>query len=152
MTFRNDPFEQMNRLFEQMRWSMSDETPAFGSASPAFGSAFRPRAADWRTDTNLSVEPTDEGYVVMSDLPGFEKEDLTIRFEDGFLTVRGESDVSEETDHGSRRHSRRVHERVHIDGDVMTDDITSSYHNGVLEVVLPTEDDVSDDAHVIDIE
>ena len=145
MAFRNDPFEQMNRLFEQMRWSMLDETPAFGST-------FGPRSGDWRTDTNITVEPTDEGYVVMADLPGFEKDDLTIRFEDGFLTVRGESDVSEETDHGTRRHSRRVHERVHIDGDVMTDDVTATYHNGVLEVVLPTEDEPDDDAHVIDIE
>ncbi|MFC7132990.1 MULTISPECIES: Hsp20/alpha crystallin family protein [Salinibaculum] len=145
MAFRNDPFEQMNRLFEQMRWSMLDETPAFGSTS-------RPRTEDWRTDTNLSVEPTDDGYVVMADLPGFEKDDLTISFEDGSLTVRGESDVSEETSHGTRRHSRHVHERVHIDGDVVTDDITATYHNGVLEVVVPTEEEPADDTHVIDIE
>jgi HSP20 family protein len=35
----------------------------------------------------------------------------------------------------------------------MEDEISASYHNGVLEITLPVEGDVEeDDAHVIDIE
>jgi HSP20 family protein len=144
MAFRNDPFEQMNRFVDQMRRSMWD-TP-FAADS---GTGVRRGGT---IDTNVNVEETDDGYVVLADLPGFEKEDLSIRFEDGVLTIHGETDVAEESDHMTARRSRRVFERMALPETVQEDEITASYQNGVLEIVLPTEEAPEDDSHRIDIE
>lgn len=152
MAFRNDPFDEMNRFVDYARRSMWDD---FGMSDRDTGPALAPRTAQrWSgIDTNIDVEETDDGYVVRVDLPGFETDDLSIRFEDGVLSVRGETDVAEETSHGARRRSRWVDERLSFPTSVVESEITASYHNGVLEVTLPTEDDASaDDTHRIDIE
>jgi HSP20 family protein len=147
MAFRNTPFEQMNSMMEQMRRSMLAD---FGTGAGTTG--YRGWNADG-VDTNVDVEETDEGYVVVADLPGFERADLTIRFDDGILTIRGENEYSDENGPISHRRSRRVFERLSFPGTVIEDDISASYHNGVLEVTLPVEESFDeDDAHVIDIE
>jgi HSP20 family protein len=167
MAYRDTPFEQMNRLFEQMRRSMweasafelepsalpRETTSADRPAGDRQMVPFRGRQDDrWTVDTNLTVEETEEGVAVTADLPGFETEDLSIRFEEGVLTVEGRSDVTEESESGSRRQSRRVQERVSIPGVVDVDRIEASYHNGVLEVSLPTEEAHEDGGHRIDID
>ena len=148
MSFRYDPFEEMNRFFEQTRRSMW-ERPS-GRTMPT------PASDDWSgMDTNLAVERTDEGYAVMADLPGFETEDLSITFEDGTLTVAAEQETMEESGPVSRRRSRSVHERLRFPATVHEDDITASYRNGVLEIMVPAdvgEDEDEHDSHHIDIE
>ena len=149
MSIRRDSFDEMDRMFDQMRRSMF--TPWSG------------RVADWdlpemsrltgRSDSNLTVERDDDGYVVLADLPGFEKEDLDLRFDDGVLSVSGRHAVSEESDSGTSMRSRSVFEQVGIPGDVVEEDITATYRNGVLEVRLPAmDDDEDDDSRRIDID
>jgi len=166
MTHSNDPFETMLRLFAKTRRTMLDDSPSHlmdtssrrrmddGSERRADRPASdTPRSHHHRhgIDTNLHVDETDDGYAVMVDLPGFERDDLVVRFEDGVLTIQGESTVAEETGDGARRHSRRVAERVTVPEPVVDEDITATYHNGVLEITLPRADD-ADDSHRIDIE
>jgi HSP20 family protein len=166
MTHSNDPFETMLRLFTQTRRTMLDDSPSHlidtssrrrmddGSERradrPATDTARRHHHRHG-IDTNLHVDETDDGYAVMVDLPGFERDDLVVRFEDGVLTIQGESTVAEETSDGARRHSRRVAERVTVPEPVVDEDVTATYHNGVLEITLPRADD-ADDSHRIDIE
>jgi HSP20 family protein len=128
MTFRYDPFEGMSRFFDQTRQSMFDSL-----------------------DTNVHVERTDNGYVVMADLPGFENEDIDVQFDDGVLTIEGETAVAGENGPVSHRRSRTVHERLSIPGDVRIEDSDATYHNGVLEITLPVDDE-RDNAHHIDVE
>jgi HSP20 family protein len=97
--------------------------------------------------SNLRVESTDEGHVVIADLPGFETEETDLRYADGTLHI----DATHEVDDGEYARSRRARESVSVAGDVRTDDIEATYRNGVLEVRMPVESD-GDDAHRIDIE
>ncbi|MDS0219931.1 Hsp20/alpha crystallin family protein [Haloarcula sp. S1AR25-5A] len=170
MTHSNDPFETMLRLFAQTRRTMMDDRMA-GETGRRMDGGSRHRLNDSPSrrddrpvtdtrqsghgrhsiDTNLHVDETDDGYVVMVDLPGFEQDDLVVRFEDSVLSIQGETTVAEETDNGARRHSRRVAERVTVPDTVVDDDITATYHNGVLEVTLPRADD-ADDSNRIEIE
>ena len=159
MTHSNNPFETMLRLFAQTQREMMDD-----SLGRRMDDDSRRRMADspgYRTDrptantcsgnhrrhgidTNLHVDKTDDGYAVMVDLPGFERDDLAVRFEDGLLSIQGESTVAVETSDGARRHSRRVVEQVAVPEPVVDDDITATYHNGVLEITLPRADGTSD--------
>lgn len=162
MTHSNDPFETMLRLFAQTRRTMLDDSPNHlmdtssrrrmddGSERradrPATDTARRHHR--YGMDTNLHVDETDDGYAVMVDLPGFERDDLVVRFEDGALTIQGETAVTEDTDGGTRRHSRRVAERVTVPEPVVEADITATYHNGVLEIMLPRADDANDSRRI----
>lgn len=138
-----DPFERMERMFDQMRRSLS------GGYDPFYGSDETTWSA---ADINLSLETDDDGYVVLADLPGFEREDLDLRFDDGVLTIRGEHDVAEEGERGWRHRRRHVSDQLRIPGEVMAEEISASYRNGVLEVHLPSVGEVDEDGRRIDID
>lgn len=117
------PFEEFEQMIDQMRHSVWNST-----------------LAD-TTDATLRLEPTDEGYVVLADLPGFETEEIDLRFENGILTIDATQKVENEYTVG-RRH---LHERTVLpaDADILEDEIEASYRNGVLEVVLPSVEPVA---------
>lgn len=146
MAIRRDPFDSMDRMFEQMRRTMfggMDELP-FDE---------RGRLGRPGSDVNLRMDTTDEGYLVMADLPGFEKADIDLRFEEGVLSIAAAHESETETDAGSSHAQRRVYDELRIPAAIREDEITASYRNGVLEVSLPTEDEVADDdEHRIEIE
>lgn len=122
-------------MFEQMRRSM------LGGWHDHDGSG--DGDAGLHGDMNLSVETDDEGYVVFADVPGFEREELDLRFDDGLLTITGEHETSERSESAASTRSRRVHEQVRLPGEIDVDGIEATYRNGVLEVHLPS--DVPDD-------
>jgi HSP20 family protein len=149
-----DVFDEMERAFDQMRRSM------WGGYGPRGSRNWSPESRralpegehgldyEYDFDSNLSVESTDEGYVVLADLPGFEKEEIDLRFDDGMLHIGASHEVAD----GEFARSRRVRESVSIAGDVVVDGIDASYRNGVLEIHVPVEETADDDAHHIDIE
>jgi HSP20 family protein len=139
MSIRRDPFDEMNRMFDQLRSSTGFQ-PTTGIGSEGMGMG-----------TNLTTETTDEGYVVVADLPGFEKSEIDLRFEDGILRIAAESDVESETETIRSRRQRSVHESVRMPTPVRESGIAATYRNGVLEVTLPTETD-SDDGISVDVE
>lgn len=172
MAQRDDPFERMNRMFEEMArqfrteptWSARAHDDSDGRTWPALGAgrygagvpdryeASDVTHRDHGAGKTFDVDATDEGYVVTADLPGFETDDLSITFDDGVLTVHGEHEVVDEGEGTTHRRSRSVFEQRRFPESVVTEDISASYRNGVLEIHLPTEDDDSDDSHHIDIE
>ncbi|MFC4439346.1 MULTISPECIES: Hsp20/alpha crystallin family protein [Natrialbaceae] len=149
----NRMFREMDRMFDQFRSTWTDEfaAPGYGSVRPMFEGGI---------DVNpLEAEPTanleDEGdaYVFVMDLPGFEKEDVDLTFREGVLSVRATADAEEGSDAYRSLRSRRVAKQVPIPKEIVADEITASYHNGVLEVRLPiVEDERDEDGHRIDIE
>ena len=146
MSIRENPFDEMERLFDQMRRSMW--TP---DGETGYGRQLEGRAdARWdRFDSKLDLETHEDGYVLYADVPGFEKDDIDLRFEDGVLTIEATHEYGDE--HSSR--SRRVFERVRVPGEILEDEITASYRNGVLEVHMPTPQPAEEEGSTsIDIE
>lgn len=84
-------------------------------------------------------------------MPGFEKEGIDLRFDDGILSIEASHERREDDGTTAHRHTRHVHERLHV-GDVIRDEISATYRNGVLEVRLPAREGVSDDESRIDID
>jgi HSP20 family protein len=137
MRDRQHPFESMERLFEQMRTEMfSDRTPALESGGHADG---------W--DASVSIEERDDGFAVLADLPGFDREELTISLHEDRLHLDGEHEVGD----GASYRSRRVSERITLPVTPDPEDVTATYHNGVLEIRVAVEDDDGEGIH-IDIE
>lgn len=141
MAMRRYPFDEMDRLFEQMRRSMSAWD----------GWDERPSLLGGHRDINLSLDTDEEGYVLLADMPGFEKEEIDLRYEDGIVSIRASHETSSDDGTVSERHTRRVHEQLPV-GDVIEGGITATYRNGVLEVHLPIHEDASEDESKIEIE
>lgn len=156
MSIRRDSFEEMDRLFEQMRRSMMRGMAPMGydfdveyDADP---SAFSTRThMGSRRDINLTLEEADEGYVVIADLPGFETEEIDLRLDGETLIIAAEHDVEEESEGMHRASRRSIHERMRVPGDVVEDEISATYRNGVLEVTLPVREEPRDEGRSIDI-
>jgi len=155
MRDRIDPFEQMDRMLAQMRRNLwtgfeGSDDAQFGAGRPTLtdaGSEVRP-AGQGHSDHALRVNRIDDGFAVLADLPGFEREEIELTFDDGVLSIAGTHEVTD----GHSARSRTVRESVRVPSDVLVEEITASYRNGVLEVTLPVEDESADDGHRIDIE
>jgi HSP20 family protein len=136
MNKRNDPFDARNSMFDQLRRAM-----LLGDSR-----------SGWTDGPNLRTELTEDAYVVNADLAGFEKADIAVRYEDGLLSITAERSTADETDLGISSGRRRVQEELQVPVAVVEEEIAATYQNGVLEITLPTEADVADDEHVIDIQ
>ncbi|MFT4923485.1 MAG: HSP20 family protein [Haloarculaceae archaeon] len=113
-----DPFEEMERLFEQF----SD----FGGAS---------------SDIEVDVLDDDDAYVVVADLPGYDTDDIDVQLsDDRHLQVSADRDEEEILEEGDvvRRERRHTHvsRTVPLPGAVEGTDTEASYENGVLTVRL----------------
>ena len=125
-------FDDMNRLFEEMRHAMSE-----GRYDVGYGH-----------DVPIRTETDDEGYLVHADLPGFERSEIELHFDDGVLMI----DATHEGSDDGEAWSRSVHEQLTLPGDVDVDEITANYRNGVLEIRLPAENADDEPGHRIEIE
>ena len=84
-----------------------------------------------RTDYELYEE--DGEFVLSVELPGFEREEITVSWDEGVLNIAAEH----ENDDRSQR--KTYHRRFRFPKRIEDDDITAQYRNGVLEVRLPVE-------------
>lgn len=125
-------FNMMPRKFERM----FDE---FFTVSPSSENEFgwEPRA---------DVHETDEHYVVELDVPGIDKKDVKVKFEDNTLTVSGERKMEQKSDEKNSHRYERAYgsfsRTIHLPKNVNTQKINASYKNGVLEITLPKADEV----------
>jgi HSP20 family protein len=88
----------------------------------------------------MDVTEVDGEYIVTIEAPGVAKDDISIEFEDGVLTISGEKKVTSENEgEKSYRIERRygAFTRSVRFADVEGDNIGASYDNGVLRVTVP---------------
>ncbi len=103
------------------------------------------------TETENKVMKTDikekkDKYVIDMDLPGYEKNDIKIDIQDGYLTVHANVNKEEtEKDEGKYvRKERYVGEcsrSFYIGENVSEDEIKAKFKNGTLTIEVPKKDD-----------
>ena len=137
------PFEYRDRnLFNAFD---NFERSFFGNSSvdlPAF-----------RTD----IRDAGDKYLLDAELPGFNKEDISLDIKDGILTITAEHNESndQKDDKGNyiRRERRYGSFRRSFDiSGIDENTISSSYQNGILELSLPKAQQVLPKSHRIAIE
>lgn len=104
-----------------------------------------PFAIQNRALSTFKVDVKDNGdsYELMAELPGIKKEDISVNYEDNYLTIS----VDHEEEHEDRRDSYLCKERhtgsmvrsFYIN-DVANDGIKAEFENGILKVALPKSD------------
>ena len=112
----------------------------FGGHSPLFGKHARNLM---KTD----IRETDDAkaYRFAVELPGFEKDEIHVDVQDGYLTVSAEKglDKDEENKKGrvlrQERYSGACSRSFYV-GDVKPEDVKAKYESGVLTVLIPKEE------------
>lgn len=106
---------------------------------PFFSS--KPVVKNMKTD----IIEREDAYQVDIDLPGFDKKDLKISVEDGYLTVTAKKEESnEEKKDGSyirrERYSGECSRSFYVGEDVKSEDIKATFKNGILTLEVPKVD------------
>ena len=107
---------------------------------PGTGSAAQP----WTPPVDISER--EDAYVVATELPGVEAEDLEIKFQDGMLTIQGErhpaSGTAGEKIHRSESRYGTFRRSITLPRHVQADKIAASAQDGVLQIVVPKAEEV----------
>ena len=84
----------------------------------------------------------DGNYYIEADMPGIDKKDVKVDFDNGYLTISAESSSSkDETGKDFIRQERFYGsmERKFYVGDVNEDEISANFKDGVLKIQVPKE-------------
>ncbi|AFK18151.1 Hsp20/alpha crystallin family protein [Haloferax mediterranei ATCC 33500] len=134
---QRNPFDEIEDLFDRM------------------GRSFEESGLARFQDISLDVVDHDDEIEVIADLPGFEKDDLDVSVQGRQLTIAAEheesSDVDTEQYVRRERSHRSVSRSLTLPTDVLREEITAAYQNGVLTVTLPKAEPGADSTE-IDIE
>lgn len=93
------------------------------------------------------IREKDNSYLVDIDLPGYEKGDIKISVEDGYLTVsaKKESNDEEKDDKGNfirrERFSGECSRSFYVGDDIEAEDVKASFKNGILTLDIPKKED-----------
>ena len=100
-----------------------------------------------RVDTKLmrtDIKEKKDSYVVNVDLPGYEKEDIKIEINNGYLTVTAERTNSDEEKEEGRyirkeRYSGQCSRSFYVGDNVKDTVVKASFKNGILTLEFPKE-------------
>ena len=106
---------------------------------------------EWTRDLGEEVTPSvdfsekDGNYYLTAELPGINKEDISITIENGYVTLSGKKEENRE-DKGSDYYLRETRygsfsRSFRLPGKVVNDKVDATYKDGVLTVVIPHEED-----------
>ena len=106
------------------------------------------------------VKETDTSYEVDIDLPGFKKDEIKMKLDQGYLTVSAAKGIDKEEKNEAGKYVRReryagsLSRSFYVGEKVTEDDIHPKYENGILTFTLPKEEKkaVEEKNHYIAIE
>lgn len=131
-----DPFRELAALQDRVN-------RAFDTALPA-----RMRDEDLFTGTwapPVDIFETKEKTVLKAELPGFDENQISLKFEDGILTIEGERKLEKENGdenyHRVERSYGKFLRSFTIPTNVDHEKIAASFSNGVLTVELPKREE-----------
>ena len=115
------------------------EREFFGRRNPLYG----------KNEKNLmktDVKEVENGYEVAMDLPGFKKEDISAKLENGYLTITASKglDKDEKNEEGKyirrERYSGSCSRSFYVGDGVTEEDIKARFEDGILKLDIPKKD------------
>ena len=110
---RDDPFDDIFREIERMMDEMMDGAGGLEDDQSGFA-----------TDTHVDVHETDDEVRVIADLPGVQKDEISVQCDGEHVTISA---------HGQ---TREYDERISLPGAVDPRSGDATYNNGILEIAF----------------
>ncbi len=105
------------------------------------------------------IKEKGDKYQIEVDLPGYEKENIKIEIEDGYLNIHATMNKDIENDKDSKyvhkeRYVGECSRSFYVGEDIKEEDIKASFKNGTLKIELPKQDKkkIEDTKKYIEIE
>lgn len=122
--------DDMNRLVNSFFSKEPRETSLFqGSWSP-----------------NVDISEDENNFYLKADLPGMDREDVKVRFEDGLLTITGEKKSEVEKKdvdyHRVERAYGKFERSFRVPTQIVTEKIDAKFDKGVLTITMPKAEEV----------
>ncbi len=92
------------------------------------------------------VKETDAGYEVDIDLPGFKKDEISAKLDDGYLTISASKGLDKDEKNKEGKYIRReryagaMSRSFYVGGDVTEEDIKAKYEDGILKLSIPKKE------------
>lgn len=122
----------------------------------AFDSFFKPMFYEEKFNKmKTDIKEREREYEMDIEVPGFEKKDINLSLENGYLTVsvrRQEEEKGDKKENYLRRERCFSMSRSYYVGDVKETDIKAKYENGILQVIIPKETEEEPVHHSIAID
>ena len=99
------------------------------------------------------VKETETGYEVDIDLPGFKKDEINAKLEDGYLTISAAKGLDKDEKDKKGKYIRReryagsMSRSFYVGEGVTQDDIKAKYEDGILRLVVPKKDNKAVEAN-----
>ena len=89
------------------------------------------------------VKEKDGNYILEIDIPGYDKDDIQIEFNDGYITVTATKNEEKEDKHAKylkrERFSGGCSRSYYAGENLKEEDIKANFKNGILTIVFPKE-------------
>lgn len=135
---RRNESDSLSDLFPSMEEFFSDDF-------------FSPAQRKFKCD----IRESKKDYKIDAELPGFDKGDITIEYENNYLTIRAkreeETKVEDESFIRQERHHGEFLRRFYIDN-VDESNIKAKFKNGILRITLPKREKELKTTNRIEIE
>ncbi len=126
------PWPETANLFGDFDNMMAGFFRPVGEMAPVTGDGWTP-AAD--------IRETKEAYLVEAELPGLSKEDVSVTFENGILTLSGERRFEKETEEENYRRVERRYgsfsRAFSLPREVDAEGVKATFKDGLLTVTVP---------------
>lgn len=129
------PFRNRNRK----ELSERKEDPFNNLVTDFFGDVMDFAGRNFRAD----IKESEDEYTIEAEMPGMKKEDIELELNDGYLTIAAahKDEKEEKSDNYIRRERRQgKYSRSFYLDNVVENDITAEYDDGILKVHLPKEE------------
>lgn len=128
----------------------------------AFGGFFKPLFYEEKHHSmKTDIKETENSYVLDIEVPGFDKKDVNVSLENGYLTVSAQKRTFEGGENGEKDKKKENYirrerscsvSRSYYVGDVDKEAVKAKYENGVLTVDIPKEKPALPETHNIVID
>tara|TARA_B100000427_G_scaffold319891_1_gene318658 strand:+ start:208 stop:621 length:414 start_codon:yes stop_codon:yes gene_type:complete len=99
-----------------------------------------------------NVIENEKEYIVTVEIPGFEKEDVSIEHKDDILTISGTSKYSEKSErYFNSFENLEINKSFYLPEDVETKKIDANLKNGILAITIPRKTPIKTKAKKITI-
>jgi HSP20 family protein len=94
----------------------------------------------------VDIKEDNISFVLTADIPGLSKSNIDLLVEDNMLKISGIRDTNNENDNGKYHYKERTNGTFHrsfkLPSTVDEENISASFRNGILTVVLPKTEEV----------